>query len=555
MRLRAQIIGSTIVLTATLAAVMALIIGDLAADQVRRQIGLALEDLAVQMADRLDQEMANRIAEVEVLSGLPVFAQIDEPAIPRAAIDRLQDILPIFSWVGILDREGSVVAGTGGVLEGVSIAHRPVFQEGIAGGFIGDVHDAVMLAKLLPNPSGEPVKFVDVSRPIAGADGAPVGVFAAHLSWQWARSVEQRLLSERGSDGNVGLFVVAADSTILLGPDRSMHGQKLDLLSIANASSGTKGWRTETWSDGDEYLVGYAQADGEGAFDGLGWIVLARQPLREAFAPVREMVWQIAALGLIFIVVGGIIGWIMTARIVKPLNEMADAADALRADVAVGFPRIRGPQEIETVSQAIESLIETLVAKRNEVEVLSDKALRDTLTGLSNRAALEEFFGRPGAHDRAYAVLAVDLDDFKSVNDRFGHDTGDRLLQIAAERLRGGVRSGDLLVRTGGDEFLVVLAMLRGDQDGPVPRIAARVIKDLSEPYDLSPEDDGAGGRARETVTVSASAGLAYFPRDGRTVEEVMKHADECLYRAKEAGKRRVMVYGQTRALPADAAD
>lgn len=542
-------------LTAALAASMAWVIGDLATEQVRRQIGLSLEDLAVQMADRMDHEMANRIAEVEVLSGLPVFTQIENPSIPRAAIDRLQEKLPIFSWVGIIDLTGTVVAGTGGILEGKSIGHRPVFQEGIAGGFVGDVHDAVMLASLIPNPSGEPVKFVDISLPIRGTDGAPNGVFAAHLSWQWARSVERRLLRERGSDGNVGLYVVAADSSILLGPDRSMHGTNLNLLSIDDAASGSKGWRVETWSDGQDYLVGYAKADGEGVFDGLGWVVLARQPLLEAYAPVRQMVWQIAALGLIFSIVGGVIGWIMTTRIVKPLNRMADAADALRANEAVGFPRIRGPHEIETVSHAIEDLIDTLVAKQHEVETLSDKAKRDPLTGVSNRVALDEFLSRPMPRDRAYAVLAIDLDDFKSVNDRFGHHTGDRLLQVVAERLRGCVRSGDLLVRTGGDEFVVFLAMQKDNLDGPARRIAARVIRDLSEPYDVITKEDVGDRDAPEMVSIAASAGLARFPRDGETLEEVMKLADECLYKAKDNGKRRVMVHGQRTAIRAEVAD
>jgi diguanylate cyclase (GGDEF)-like protein len=534
---------------------MALIIGDLATQQVRRQIGLALEDLAVQMADRLDQEMATRIAEVDVLSGLPVFARLEEPSRQRAAIDSLQDSLPIFSWVGVVDRLGTVVAGTGGVLEGRSIAERPVFQEGIGGGFVGDVHDAVMLASLIPNPTGEPIKFVDISRPIIGPNGELRGVLATHLSWQWARLVERRLLLDRGSDGNVDLYVVASDKTILLGPDTSLHGRDLDLTAIDEATSGAKGWRVETWSDGQEYLVGYAKADGEGAFEGLGWVVLARQPLAEAFAPVKGMVWQIALLGLMFTVAGGVIGWIMTARIVKPLNEMADAADALRVDEAAGFPRIRGPQEIETVSHAFEDLIETLVAKRGEIAALSDKAYRDPLTGLSNRAALDEFLKRPSVQDRAFAVLAIDLDNFKGVNDSFGHDTGDRLLQVAAIRLKGCVRSGDLLVRTGGDEFLAVLVMVRNDQDGPVRRIAARVVKDLSAPYDVIATRDGKEADLPAMITISASAGLACYPRDGETLEEVMKHADECLYQAKEAGKARVMSHGQKAPISADAAE
>ena len=102
---------------------------------------------------------------------------------------------------------------------------------------------------------------------------------------------------------------------------------------------------------------------------------------------------------------------------------------------------------------------------------------------------------------------------------------------------------------------MVFLAMQKSDQDGPARRIAARVIRDLSEPYDVIRANDGGDQKAPDMTSIAASAGLACFPRDGETLEEIMKHADDCLYRAKDGGKRRVIVHGQTAVIRAETAD
>jgi diguanylate cyclase (GGDEF)-like protein/PAS domain S-box-containing protein len=168
-------------------------------------------------------------------------------------------------------------------------------------------------------------------------------------------------------------------------------------------------------------------------------------------------------------------------------------------------------------------------------EQLAYFAFHDSLTGLPNRALFAERIGQAlsAAGDTAPARIAViflDLDGFKAVNDSSGHAAGDELLVRAAERLAGAVRSGDMVARFGGDEFA---ALLCHDVTPAATRaVAERLLAALSEPYRV----------AAVEVVVAASIGVA-FSTPGITSEELMRNADLAMYRAKAAGKGRVEVY------------
>lgn len=160
----------------------------------------------------------------------------------------------------------------------------------------------------------------------------------------------------------------------------------------------------------------------------------------------------------------------------------------------------------------------------------SDRAQYDVLTGLLNRSTFEarlEEWMRTAAADRPpmFAVLFVDLDRFKFVNDTFGHDVGDHLLRSIARTLRDNVRDEDIVARVGGDEFVIALRGLRDRETAAV--IAEKLVKLLSAPFDVD-------GRA---ITVSASIGIAVYPRDGESVTALTKSADYAMYAVKSGGK------------------
>jgi diguanylate cyclase (GGDEF)-like protein len=153
-------------------------------------------------------------------------------------------------------------------------------------------------------------------------------------------------------------------------------------------------------------------------------------------------------------------------------------------------------------------------------------AYHDTLTELPNRRMFAEKLGQAVESGRC-AVLCIDLDGFKPVNDTFGHAAGDALLRAVAKRLKRHIRAGDMLARLGGDEFAIILSCNASEAES----IAARVTQAVSLPFNL----DGAIAR------IGASVGIALAPDDADTADGVMRHADLALYRAKETGRGRYM--------------
>lgn len=531
--LRSRIVGLLILTSVLLAGALAVVIGSWVSDSVKAEIGSALTDRAIGLAASLDREMATRIDELMVLASLDTFKSLSRPDRIRTLLESLQRSIPRYSWVGVLDPTGTVVAATGGVLEGKNIAQRPVFQEGIRGMFVGDVHEAVLLANLLPNPTGEPVKFVDIAVRLDDPASGVVGVLAAHMSWAWAREIETETMTRLDDRPALQTFVVSEDRSILLAPDRRMHGQTLDLPIVGRAQAGRAGWEVVTWPDGRDYVTGYAPARGTEVFSGLGWIVVSRQPVADAFAPVFDLMRSIAVVGVGFAALAALLGYAAATSIVAPLNRIVNAAEAIRRNRGGRFSAVDGPAEIRAVSNAIEDLVDTVFEKDEALAELQSLAYRDPLTGLANRAALELFLKTGKSHGRPYAVACIDLDEFKAVNDNHGHATGDEVLRTVASRLEGCVRGGDLLIRHGGDEFIAILQMPAPDREGPARRVGNRIVDEIGQPFML------AGGR----VDVGASVGLAFFPRDGEDLPEVLKRADDALYRAKRLGRRRIEVF------------
>ncbi|HEX5842435.1 MAG TPA: GGDEF domain-containing protein, partial [Pseudomonas sp.] len=187
------------------------LIGQDASQRIREEVGRDLAEVSFMMVDRLDRDMQSRAAMLQVIGKLRALSQPDDIVEVRVLLDRLQTEFPSIAWIGFTDAQGTVLASSDGVLEGASIAQRPVYLEGKQGLFIGDVHEAVLLAKLLPNPTGEAMKFVDISLPVHAADGSLAGVLASHLSWTWADEVRLAILEPIQKRRNVEFFVIGQD--------------------------------------------------------------------------------------------------------------------------------------------------------------------------------------------------------------------------------------------------------------------------------------------------------------------------------------------------------
>jgi diguanylate cyclase (GGDEF)-like protein/PAS domain S-box-containing protein len=161
---------------------------------------------------------------------------------------------------------------------------------------------------------------------------------------------------------------------------------------------------------------------------------------------------------------------------------------------------------------------------------VSDQANRDVLTGLPNmRLFQERFFSTLSISKRKEwkaAIMFIDLDGFKNVNDSFGHEMGDRILQMTAQRLLETVRKADTVARIGGDEFLIILTEVK--DRAAAAHVAGKIVQQLSAPFDL----DG------NEITIGASIGIAMYPTHGDNSRDLVRKADNAMYKTKVLGKK-----------------
>lgn len=165
-------------------------------------------------------------------------------------------------------------------------------------------------------------------------------------------------------------------------------------------------------------------------------------------------------------------------------------------------------------------------------------ASHDVLTDLPNRSLfferVQQALELAKRHATKLALLFLDLDWFKPINDTWGHQMGDLLLRAVAERMKQRVRAADTLSRIGGDEFIVLLTDL--DEPGSAPRIAESLRQALAQPFTIEGHE----------LTISASIGIALYPDHGADAEELSRHADLAMYRAKQGGRNRLDLFTPT---------
>jgi len=190
-------------------------------------------------------------------------------------------------------------------------------------------------------------------------------------------------------------------------------------------------------------------------------------------------------------------------------------------------------------------ILRDITERKRSQASLSDQAFHDPLTGLPNRLLLTDRFRQAVLSARragsTFAVLMLDIDGFKQINDQLGHIVGDAVLQQIARRLRTAVRESDTVARLGGDEF-VLLSM--AERDGGAEAIVKRVLRALGRPMTIG----------RRTVHVRASIGVTLFPEHGADMESLIERADAAMYRAKRRGGGYELFAGATARMPSAAA-
>jgi len=513
---------------------------------------LRLEQLSWQMRDSLDHTLEQAVRDVRLLSALPTILRIDKAGTARRVIEQLQSQYRDYAWIGIARPDGKILAATGGLLENGDVNARPWFHKGQHGIIAEDYHPAVMLGKLLPQ-AADPWRFVDVAGPIRDENGKLLGVLAIHLSWDWARSLARTLLTPALRDYGAEIIVVRADGTVLLGP-KDMLEQRIATASLGLALQGKTGAVAERWPDGATYMTGYSMTGRSGDPSSLRWAILVRQTEKAAMASAHAFERRVFlfSLALAVLLAAGM-AW-LTRRLVQPLNGLSHAIEELAHAPASAspeaIPHVHSFHEGRVLSEALRGLMrseqrhhdtlermnaqleETVAARTAELQQL---LMRDALTGLPNRRALmqtlPDVMARTARLGRPCAVMFLDMDGFKAINDTRGHEEGDELLRQFGARIQASIRETDLAVRLAGDEFVVILDMINDQEEAE--HKAGFLLAQLARPFAIK------GGN----VQVGASIGLAVqWPHQVQDPTYLLARADQAMYEAKRKGKNRVAV-------------
>jgi len=649
----------------TLAVLLSLALSFYAAENSKQQIeqseGESFARRATTILDVMDRGMFERTREIQ---NAAILDDIREPGVSvarkREILERLQNTFNDYAWVGICDAHGIGLVGTGKYLEGKDLNQRPWCIKGRDNYYVGDMHDALLLSKLLPNPSGEMFYLVDVAAPVIDKMGVLQGVLCGHIFWHWA----EEALDSKKSPGK-DIFLLSQDGLVLSGPEpaRSDFAKVAPrTLQAIKQGTATNGYLLERWANGKTYLVGWAKSSGYREYAGLGWVAVMREDVTQAFAPAAQLRQRILLMGLGLGLLFAWMGWLMAGRIVRPIARISAAADKIAAgELTYHAPAVQGDGEVAHLSTAIHDMVEHLtreIAQRRKAEqglrlsakvfesnseaimitdaehrivminraftditgysedevlgenprllnsgrqtpafyqtfyqalaqhdawrgelwnkrkngeifpewvtisVLRDEAHTithyvavylditerkkeeerinflanyDVLTGLPNRALLadrlEQGMALAQRHQAKLAVLFIDLDHFKNVNDSLGHDVGDALLVQVAQRLKICLRRSDTLARQGGDEFVAVLGDLNSEDEATF--VAEKMLESLCGEFVV--------GEYRLSVT--PSIGVSIYPDDGVSTVQLLRNADMAMYRAKDAGRNRFEYY------------
>jgi diguanylate cyclase (GGDEF)-like protein len=528
-----------------------LLLDHYAIEHASEQAKLRLQQLSWQMRDSLDRTLDQAVRDVYLLSALP---QLRGPADAgaREILENLQHHFRDYAWIGIAAPDGKVLAATGGLLEQRDVTARPWFHTGQQAVTASDYHPAALLGKLLPQ-TPDPWRFVDMAGPIRGTDGSLRGVLAIHLSWGWARKLAAELLTPEQRDMGAEIIVVRNDGVVLLGPQDILE-KRISTDSLTLAQQGKTGAIMERWPDGQTYVTGYSQSGRSRERAGLRWAVLVRQTEAAAMASAHRFERRALWFSLLLAGVLAAVAAVLARRIAAPLKSLSGAIEDMARSSAPAtpeaIPATGGFHEAQVLSEALRGLIgserrqhaeleqmnahleEAVAARTAELQGL---LMRDVLTGLPNRRALmqalPEAMARASRLSKPCAVLFLDMDGFKQINDTRGHEEGDELLRQFGSRIMNSIRETDMAARLAGDEFVVILEML-GDESDAANK-ADFLLSQLSRPFILN----------SGSVEVGASIGVAVqMPHQVPDPARLLARADQAMYDAKRKGKRRVAI-------------
>jgi len=363
--------------------------------------------------------------------------------------------------------------------------------------------------------------LVAISHPIFNAQGHYQGYVSGTIYLR-QRSILQTLLGKHYYRDGSYLYVVDRNGRILYHVEPGRVGQfALENPVVHAVSKGHSGAQQVRNSHGVAMLAGYAPVPI------VGWGVVAQRPAEATLAPLSRLmtsvIWNAIPLGVLSL----LITWWFARRISLPLWQLA--RNVQNRDTGIAIRHVTGIRAwYYEVAQLKAALLSSFNLLQDRIGKLSRASMTDPLTGLQNRRGLQQGLEDWQLRGQSFAIIAMDIDRFKTINDRFGHAAGDAVILRIAQLMRTDSRETDLLCRNGGEEFLILLP---GIDTAAAAQFAERLRRRIAAEV------------FEHVGSVTVSLGVAHYPTFHEDPLQALRLADKALYMAKEQGRDRTVVH------------
>jgi len=365
--------------------------------------------------------------------------------------------------------------------------------------------------------------IIFISYPIFSASNEYLGMVAGTIYLK-EQNAFNTLLGEHYSHDGSYVYVVDEDGRVIYHQDPSRINDIVTENKVVKAVvSGKSGAQLVENTRGIEMLAGYS------AVSLAGWGVVSQRPLDVALAPSFDRVQDVAIKSIPLMLVSIFIVLWAAARIASPLQQLATLTEeSLDTKNVEGLKSVQGWYFEAYSLKSV--LIRSLSFLHGQVMFFKDQSTTDPLTGVTNRRTMDAMLAEWQENKLPHAIIMLDLDHFKSVNDTYGHAVGDKVLQFLAKNMEAVARKEDVCCRYGGEEFVMLLPNTVAEEAASVAEKLRKVLANTISPC----------GRS-----VTLSAGVAVYPQMADSTEALFEAADGALYLAKQAGRNQVMVAGQ----------
>lgn len=427
-------------------------------------------------------------------------------------LERIRQIGHRFNSVSVIDKQGYIRAFSPlqpGVIDArlTSPSHAATVQANTF--FISQPYVSLI---------GNLIVYISV--PIHNAEGEQLGYVGGSIYLN-NRNATNEFMNSQFDDDNYDTYVLNKDGTIIYHHDKNRIGQKIDDNSLKQmALLGNKGNFRLTDPQGATFLAGFAKVKG------ADWIILTLQTEQIVTQALNNVMIDVTKKSAPVLLITLFMITLLTIYIAKPLRMLGLAAS--RMDDPDVISKIRAVSswyfEVEHLKRVI--LWGTILLHKR-IGKLSSQAHTDPLTGLLNRRGLHENIEMSLLNNSVVSVIVIDIDHFKNVNDTYGHDVGDEVIKMLGRHLKTNSRKTDLVCRTGGEEFLMLLP---GIDIHLAVVIAERLRKNVAEmSFPIC-----------QHITISIGV-TSFLPKEV-PIDAALKTADNALYRAKKAGRNKVIV-------------